>query len=56
MKRRCQFNLRMTQEELDELSQFAGEGNRSEFIRKAIKWQIKTLKGLKIYQTAKKAK
>ena len=43
MKRRTQFNLRMTQEEMDELLEAASEGKRSEFIRRAIKWQIAQL-------------
>ena len=40
MKRNSRFNLRMTQAERDELLQWAGPGNRSEFIRKAIKAAI----------------
>lgn len=42
MKRNTRFNLRMTEEEMEELFRFAGEGKRSEFIRKAIKARIKT--------------
>ena len=41
MGRDCIFNIRMTQEEMDELLKYAGNGKRSEFIRKAIKVAIK---------------
>ncbi len=39
-KRDARFNLRMTQEEMDELLKWAGEGYCSDFIRKAIKAAI----------------
>lgn len=41
MKDRTQFNLRLTQEELDELMKFVKPGRRSSFIRRAIRSAIK---------------
>ncbi len=54
MKRNARFELRMTQDEMDELLKAVIPGKRSEFIRKAIKADIKTKIHRPVWGLAKK--
>ncbi len=56
MKRNARFELRMTQEEMGALLLAAGEGKRSEFIRKAIKVAIRRSVWKKLRAATKETK